>query len=118
MGTRGTMIVEGEKEILLYKEVDRNTWKPGDAAPKTTTVTVENQGRRQAGGRGQPQRRGPLGRLVSYGTARHGRPLARLSRGTRALRLLHPPRQRLELSTTSPTRTSPAAGARSPWPTP
>jgi predicted dehydrogenase len=43
MGTRGTMIVEGEKEILLYKEVDRNTWKPGDSASgKTTTVTVEN----------------------------------------------------------------------------
>jgi predicted dehydrogenase len=43
MGTRGTMIVEGEKEILLYKEIDRNTWKPGDSpSGKTTTVTVEN----------------------------------------------------------------------------
>ena len=42
MGSRGTMIVEGEKEILLYKEVDRNTWKPGLGTPKTTTVTVEN----------------------------------------------------------------------------
>jgi predicted dehydrogenase len=41
MGSRGTMIVEGEKEILLYKEVDRNTWKPGMGTPKTTTVTVE-----------------------------------------------------------------------------
>jgi predicted dehydrogenase len=39
MGSRGTMIVEGEKEILLYKEIDRNTWKSG--GPKTTTVTVE-----------------------------------------------------------------------------
>jgi predicted dehydrogenase len=39
MGTRGTMIVEQEKEILLYKEIDRNTWKSG--GPKTTTVTVE-----------------------------------------------------------------------------
>ena len=42
MGSRGTMIVEQEKEILLYKEVDRNTWKPGLGTPKTTTVTVEN----------------------------------------------------------------------------
>ena len=32
MGSRGTMIVEGEKEILLYKEIDRNTWKPGGGA--------------------------------------------------------------------------------------
>ena len=42
MGSRGTMIVEQEKEILLYKEIDRNTWKPGLGSPKTTTVTVEN----------------------------------------------------------------------------
>jgi len=27
MGSRGTMIVEGEKEMLLYKEPDRNTYK-------------------------------------------------------------------------------------------
>ena len=26
MGTRGTMFVEQEKEILLYKEIDRNTY--------------------------------------------------------------------------------------------
>ncbi len=43
MGTRGTMIVEGEKEILLYKEIDRNTWKGGGGA-KATTVTVEPKG--------------------------------------------------------------------------
>ncbi len=43
MGTRGTMIVEGEKEILLYKEIDRNTWKPGDGNAKTTSVTVETK---------------------------------------------------------------------------
>ncbi len=41
MGSRGTMIVEKEKEILLYKEVDRNTWKPGAGGPKTTSVTME-----------------------------------------------------------------------------
>ena len=39
MGSRGTMIVEGEKEILLYKEIDRNTWKGG--GPKTTSITME-----------------------------------------------------------------------------
>ncbi len=42
MGSRGTMIVEGEKEILLYKEIDRNTWK-GGSGPKATTVTVETK---------------------------------------------------------------------------
>ena len=41
MGSRGTMIVEGEKEILLYKEINRNTWKPGAGGPRTTSVTVE-----------------------------------------------------------------------------
>ncbi len=42
MGTRGTMIVEGEKEILLYKEIDKNA--PGKAsAPKSTSVTVETR---------------------------------------------------------------------------
>lgn len=44
MGSRGTMMVEGEKEILLYKEIDRNTWKPGSGGAKSTTVTVENKG--------------------------------------------------------------------------
>ncbi len=41
MGSRGTMIVEQEKEILLYKEIDRNTWKPGGGGARTTSVTVE-----------------------------------------------------------------------------
>jgi predicted dehydrogenase len=40
-GTRGTMVVEGEKEILLYKEADANT---GSAGGKGTYVTVENKG--------------------------------------------------------------------------
>ena len=42
MGSRGTMIVEQEKEIMLYKEIDRNTWK-GGGGPKATTVTVESK---------------------------------------------------------------------------
>ena len=42
MGTRGTMFVEQEKEVMLYKEIDRNTWK-GGGGPKATTVTVETK---------------------------------------------------------------------------
>ena len=38
MGSQGTMIVEGEKEILLYKEADRN--KVG-GPPRTTSITME-----------------------------------------------------------------------------
>ena len=34
-GSRGTMIVETEKDLMLYKEIDRNTWKGG--TPRTTT---------------------------------------------------------------------------------
>ena len=61
------MIVEGEKEILLYKEIDRNTWKPGDSASgKTTTVTVETK----AGGKpvveASPSAAGPTA-AASYG---------------------------------------------------
>ncbi|WP_435011081.1 Gfo/Idh/MocA family protein [Tundrisphaera lichenicola] len=66
MGSRGTMIVEGEKEILLYKEIDRNTWKPGLGTPKTTNVTVETK----AGGKpvveASPSAAGPSA-AASYG---------------------------------------------------
>ncbi len=41
MGSRATMFVEQEKEILLFKEIDRNTWKGG--GPRATTVTVETK---------------------------------------------------------------------------
>lgn len=41
-GTRGTLIVEGEKDLLLYKEVDANN--PGSGGGKSTYVTVGNQG--------------------------------------------------------------------------
>ena len=41
MGTRGTMVVEEEKEILLYKEIDRNTWKGGTV--RNTSITVETK---------------------------------------------------------------------------
>jgi predicted dehydrogenase len=67
MGTRGTMIVEGEKEILLYKEVDRNTWKPGDSASgKTTTVTVENSKAGKPVVEASPSAAGPSA-AASYG---------------------------------------------------
>jgi predicted dehydrogenase len=44
-GSRGTMIVEGEKDLLLYKEIDRNTWKPGETA-RATNVTITSPGGR------------------------------------------------------------------------
>ena len=67
MGTRGTMIVEGEKEILLYKEIDRNTWKPGDSASgKTTTVTVENSKAGKPVVEASPSAAGPSA-AASYG---------------------------------------------------
>ncbi len=40
MGTRGTMIVEEEHDLLLYKEPDRNPGKGGGSA-KSTAITVE-----------------------------------------------------------------------------
>ena len=65
MGSRGTMIVEQEKEIMLYKEIDRNTWK-GGGGPKATTVTVESK----AGGKptveASPSAAGPSA-AASYG---------------------------------------------------
>ncbi len=45
MGTRGTMMVEGEKDILLYKERDRNS--PSADYSRTTSVTLEKQGKKQ-----------------------------------------------------------------------
>jgi predicted dehydrogenase len=41
MGTRGTMIVEQEREIMLFKEADRN--KSGGGPSRTTSVTVETK---------------------------------------------------------------------------
>jgi predicted dehydrogenase len=46
MGSRGTMIVAGERDLMLYKEIDRNTWKAG--AQRNTTVTVETKGGKPA----------------------------------------------------------------------
>ncbi|MBX6315016.1 MAG: Gfo/Idh/MocA family oxidoreductase [Isosphaeraceae bacterium] len=37
-GSKGTMIVEGEKEILLYKEADRNR---GGGGGRSTSITME-----------------------------------------------------------------------------
>jgi predicted dehydrogenase len=41
MGSRGTMIVAGERDLLLYKEIDRNTYKGG--TQRTTSITMENR---------------------------------------------------------------------------
>ncbi len=42
-GSRATMIVESERDLMLYKEIDRNTWKGGGGS-RTTSVTVETKG--------------------------------------------------------------------------
>lgn len=42
MGTQGTMIVAGEEEILLYREIDPNTWTGG--GQRTTAISVEKSG--------------------------------------------------------------------------
>jgi len=47
-GTKATMIVEGEKDLLLYRQIDPNTWKPGGYGPRDTKVTVENKGGKPA----------------------------------------------------------------------
>jgi hypothetical protein len=41
MGSRGTMIVAGERDLMLYKEIDRNTYKGG--TQRTTSITMENR---------------------------------------------------------------------------
>lgn len=43
LGSRATLIVEGEKDIYLFKEKDRNFDKPANT-PATTAVTVESKG--------------------------------------------------------------------------
>ena len=98
MGSKGTMIVSQEKEILLYKEAgnaytsradDASRWRPWARSPSLET---------------SPSLAGPS-TASALGTPGHGRSLARLSRRARAFRLLHPPRQRLEL----PRRQGPSA---------
>ena len=91
MGNRGTMIVEEEHDLLLYKEPDRNPAKSTGAA-RTTSIVVEKPGG-QADHRGQPEP-GRVPRLAAIlRVDRDRRPVARLSRGTGALRLLHPQRR-------------------------
>ncbi len=89
MGTQGTMIVAGEKELLLYKEIDRNTWKGGDQ--RSTAISMEKTGDKPTiatspslAGADQRGRRGP----------RHDRrgTVSRVPRRAGALRLLHPQR--------------------------
>ena len=69
-------------------------------ATPATVAADEHHGREGAAGsrcsRPARARAGPTA-AVGAGRPGDGRPLARLSRGARALRLLHPPRQRLEL---------------------
>ena len=90
MGSRGTMIVEpGEGDPALqgggqrrHLAADEHHGRDAWARSRCSRPARAWPARRAAVGAGQPG---------------HGRPLARLPRGARALRLLHPPRQRLEL---------------------
>ena len=83
------MIVSQEKEILLYKEA-------GNAyASRRTSVTVETVGKKPVL-ETSPSLAGPS-TASALGQPGHRRSLARLSRRARALRLLRPPRRRLEL---------------------
>jgi predicted dehydrogenase len=42
MGSRGSMLVEMERDLLLFKEIDRNTYKGG--TPRSTSITMETKG--------------------------------------------------------------------------
>ena len=46
-GTQATMVVEGEKDLLLYKQADPNTYRPGPGQ-RDTKVTVETKGSKPA----------------------------------------------------------------------
>jgi predicted dehydrogenase len=46
-GSRATMIVESERDLLLFKEVDRNTFK-GSGGSRSTSVTLESKGGKPA----------------------------------------------------------------------
>ena len=90
MGSKGTMIVSQEKEILLYKEAGN------PACRGRTSVTVEAQGKKPAL-ETSPSTAGPTAAAALGGLATAD-PVARLSRRARAFRLLRAPRQCLELS--------------------
>ncbi len=66
MGTRGTMIVEKEEEILLYKEPDRNA-KKGSTPARSTAITVEKPGGGKPTIEASPSAAGPTA-AASYGT--------------------------------------------------
>ena len=95
MGTKGTLVLDREQEIMLYKESDtssRVTVKEGKAGPTMDTQASGGSGRRGQDGR------------------EHGAGQPWLHGGDRALGLVH--------SQQSRRRTSPAASRRSPWATP
>ena len=90
MGSKGTMLVSQEKEILLFKEAGSG------ALSKSTSVTAGNP-RQEAGPRDQPEHRRP-DRRGRPGRPGDGRSVAWLSRRARAFRLLRAPRQHVGLS--------------------
>ena len=87
MGSKGTMIVSQEKEILLFKEAG------SPVASRTTSVTVEAHGNKPVL-ETSPSTAGPIQGVGARRTG-DGRALARLSRGARAFRLLRASRRQL-----------------------
>ena len=99
MGTKGTLVLEHEQEVMLYKNSDTTTRvgvKDDKGGPTLDT---------QASGKGPLARQGRR-------RQRPGQP--RLHRRDRALGLVHPQARPAR----SPQKSSPAARPKSPWATP
>jgi predicted dehydrogenase len=60
MGSRGTMIVEAEKDLMLFKEIDRNTYK-GGPTQRSTSITLETKGGNKPVMETSPSAAGPTG---------------------------------------------------------
>ena len=79
MGTRGTMVVSSESELMLYKEQE-----PGKPAkPRETKVTVDQVGQQAGPGGGQHLGRAGGGRAPAGGGGTGDGRRARSAAGTR-----------------------------------
>ena len=98
MGTKGTLILEREQEVMLFS----------NSAPATTAVSVSTKGQGGPDARHHAERRRRGGRDRQEGPRRPGQP--RLHRRARALGLVHPQSR--------PRARRPAAIRKWPWATP
>ena len=109
MGSKGTMIVSQEKEILLYKEAG------SPALSRSTSVSVEVAGQ-EAGAGDQPEH-GRSDRRGRAGRPGDGRAVARLPRRARAFRI-SASATAIRRTITPTKTTNHAVAARLPWLTP